>query len=71
MDNFDDVFTEGETYDNEETGQSIFVMAVDSIDVGEAWLAIMWVDADGNTLDADELQIDSDDYDKWIKREIQ
>ena len=68
MENYDDKFIEGETY--EKDGKSFLVMAVDTIDDEEAWLAILWVDADGNSGEADEICIKESDYDNWKIREF-
>ena len=68
MENYDNVFVEGETYERDD--KSFMVMAVDTIDASEAWLAILWVDADGNSGEADEICIKEEVYKSWKFREF-
>jgi len=71
MENYDDVFIGGETYENKKTKKIMFVMAVSSIDSIEAWLAVMQVDEHGNTMDADEVCIKYSEYKDWEVKDFQ
>lgn len=65
-------FKEGETYSNPEYDYDILVMSIDEEDPDvEVWLAICWIDptTKGN-YGADEIRVDSEDYDEWTKQEL-
>jgi len=68
---FEELFIEGETYQNLKTGDAFMVMAVDIINDEEAWIAVLYVNEFNEMLDVGEIRIDAKDYGNWELRNIQ
>lgn len=65
------MFVEGETYSHPDYDNYMFVLAIESEEDGEIWLAILWIDPiTKGQVDADEICIKEEDYDDWTKEEL-